>query len=233
MMREVVSFVRRGERMNPSQQRAWDALSGFYVLDVPPGRRKTAIAADAQLDFAAAFGREAPLLVEVGSGDGATLEALAAAHPEANLLGFEVFLPTVASTLSRLDRAGLKNVRMLVADAQQAIPILLGPESVAEVWTFFPDPWHKARHHKRRLVNPGFARTVARVLVPGGRWRLATDWEDYAIWIREVLDAEPQFAAEFAQGAPRFAQRPVTRFEQRAIDAGRTIVDMSYVKVGG
>jgi len=227
--RDVVSYVRRGSRMNPSQERAWTRLHERYVIEVPCGERSTSIAADATIDWADAFGRTAPLLVEIGCGTGEALAALAARHPDANVVGFEVFAPGVASTLSRLGRAGVDNVRIVVADGVQALQTLVRPQSITELWTFFPDPWHKKRHHKRRLVNADTARLVASRLVPGGRWRLATDWADYAQWMREVLDAEPGLRNESDGWARRPDERPVTKFEQRGIDAGRRIWELSYL----
>lgn len=224
--RDVVSYVRRSARMNPSQQRAWDALRDRWVLDLPAAERVTSVAEGTRIDPDAVFGRPAPLLVEIGSGNGDVVAAVAVARPEANLLAFEVFEPAVASTLSKLHRAGVTNVRLAVADGAQALPAL--PEaSITELWTFFPDPWHKARHHKRRLVSPDFATLVADKLVPGGRWRLATDWADYADHVREVLAGEPRLAPD-PDPAPRWEARPVTRYEARGLAAGRTITDLCY-----
>jgi tRNA (guanine-N7-)-methyltransferase len=217
--------------MNPSQQRAWDELSPRWVVKVPQGPRSTSIAPDAPpLDFTEVFGREAPVHVEVGIGDGATIAHVAEQHPEINFLGFEVFLPTTASALGRCKRAGVENVRIVVADAEQAFEQIIPPSSVTEVWTFFPDPWHKKRHHKRRIINPRFAASVAKALIQGGRWRIATDWEDYAEWIAGVMDGIPELVDEFPEGAPRWNLRPITRFEQRALNAGRKVADMVYVK---
>lgn len=229
--RDVVSYVRRSARMNPSQQKAWDGLRERWVVDLPAADRVTSVAETARLDPPALFGRAAPLLVEIGSGNGDVVAAVAQARPDANLLAFEVFEPAVASTLSRLQRAGLDNVRLVVADGAQAVATALPDASITELWTFFPDPWHKARHHKRRLVNPGFAAAVARKLAPGGRWRLATDWADYADHARIVLDAEPGLVA-CEDAAPRWEWRPVTKYEARGLAAGRTIVDLCYRRAG-
>jgi len=215
--------------MNPSQERAWARLHDRYIVDVPRGERATSVAPGATVEWPAAFGRTAPLLVEIGSGVGEVLAALAGQQPQANIVGLEVFEPGIASTLSRLARADVHNVRIVVADGTQALDALFPPRSITELWTFFPDPWHKKRHHKRRLVNADVARLVASRLVAGGRWRLATDWADYAEWMRDILDAEPGLRNEFAQWAPRWADRPVTKFEQRGIDAGRRIYDLSYL----
>ena len=226
--RDVVSYVRRSARMNESQQRAWDAHHDAWVVELAAGERATSVSPEARIDWTAVFGRDAPLKVEIGSGAGHAVTALAEAMPEANLVAFEVFTPAVASTLGRLARHGVDNVRVVVADGAQALSSVFDDGSVSELWTFFPDPWHKARHHKRRLVRPEFARLVASRLAPGGVWRLATDWDDYAEAMREVLDAEPGLVNAHDGWAPRFPLRPVTRYEQRGLDAGRTIHDLEY-----
>jgi tRNA (guanine-N7-)-methyltransferase len=226
--RDVVSYVRRSARMNPSQQRAWDGLRERWVVELPAGERTTSVAGHARLDPLAVFGRPGPLLVEIGSGAGEVVATLAARRPEANLLAFEVFEPAVASTLSRLERTGVDNVRLVVADGSQAVSAALPEGSITELWTFFPDPWHKARHHKRRLVSPGFAAMVARALVPGGVWRLATDWDDYAEHAAAVLAAEPGLVPVHDGPAPRWEERPLTRYEERGLAAGRTITDLAF-----
>ncbi len=226
--RDVVSYVRRSGRMNESQQRAWDTHRDAFVVELPSGERETSVAAGASVDWTAVFGREAPLKVEIGSGTGHAVTGLAEAMPEANVVAFEVFTPAVASTLGRLVRHGVGNVRLVVADGAQALGTVFEEGSITELWTFFPDPWHKARHHKRRLVSPAFARLVASRLTPDGVWRLATDWTDYAEAMREVLDAEPGLVNCHDGWAPRFDRRPLTKYEQRGLDAGRTIHDLAY-----
>jgi tRNA (guanine-N7-)-methyltransferase len=226
--RDVVSYARRSARMNQSQQRSWDTLHDAWVLELPSAQRDTSVAPDARLDWTAAFGRDAPLKVEIGSGTGHAITALAQAYPESNLVAFDVFTPAVASTLGRLDRHGVHNVRLIVADGAQAVATVFDPGSISELWTFFPDPWHKARHHKRRLVNAEFAEVVASRLSADGIWRLATDWADYAIAMREVLEASPSLTNMCEGWAPRFAGRPITKYEQRGLDAGRTIYELSY-----
>jgi len=141
------------------------------------------------------------------------------------VLALEVWRPGVAHTLGLLGEAGVENVRLLALDAVWALEHLFEADSVEEVWTFFPDPWPKKRHHKRRLVSAGFARLVASRLRPGGRWRLATDWSEYAQQMRSVLDAEPGLTGGVVA---RWADRPVTKFERKGLAAGRAIVDLTY-----
>ncbi len=226
--REVVSFVRRSARMNPSQEKAWAAHASRLVVDVPRGALSTSVHPDARVDWPAVFGRRAPLIVEVGSGRGEALVALAAGRPEADVVAFEVFQPAVASTLSRAARHGVGNVRVVLADGAEGLERLFALASVAEVWTFFPDPWPKPRHHKRRLVSPAFAALVASRLEPGGLWRLATDWADYAEAMRAVLDACPGLENVHGGWAPRFEGRPLTKYEARGLAAGRRVFDLAY-----
>ena len=229
--RDVVSFVRRSTRMNESQMKAWERHHDAFVVDVAHAELSTSVAPDAHVDWEAEFGRAAPLIVEIGSGAGDSLVPMAAGHPEANVVAFEVFEPAVASTLSRIARGDLTNVRLVVADGAQGLPTLFDDGSVSELWTFFADPWHKKRHHKRRLVGRDFADVVADKLAPGGLWRLATDWEEYALWMREHLDDFPRLENVHGGWAPRLAERPVTKYERRGLDAGRTVYDLTYRRV--
>lgn len=221
VMREVLSYSRRGSRMTPAQQRAWDARHEEWVIPDEAVEQSG-------FEWAAAFGREAPLVVEIGSGVGEATAALAATRPECNVLALEVWRPGVAETLARLEEAGVTNVRLCDVDAVWSLEHLMEPASIAELWTFFPDPWHKSRHHKRRLVSPAFARVVAGRLAPGGVWRLATDWADYAEHMIEVLDAEPGLSGGVVE---RWAERPLTRFERKGLAQGRAIVDLAYQRV--
>ena len=214
--------------MNASQEKAWTTLADDLVIRVPARELSTSVHPDAHVDWAATFGREAPLFVEIGSGRGEALVALAEQHPEANVVAFEVFQPAVASTLGRINRHGVTNVRVVLANGVEGLEHLFAPATVAELWTFFPDPWHKPRHHKRRLVSPEFAELVASRLVPGGQWRLATDWADYAEAMREVLDVAPGLVNVHGGWAPRWAERPLTKYEQRGLDAGREVHDLTY-----
>ena len=220
-IREVLTYSRRGSRLGPRQAAAWERhRDQWWIPDE---------AVDApDFDLRAWFGREAPLVVEIGVGVGEATVALAAARPEVVVLGIEVWHPGVADTFHRMAQAGVDNVRMLSIDAVWTMQHLLGPASITELWTFFPDPWPKQRHQRRRLVTPEFASVVADRLVPGGLWRLATDWDDYADQARAVLDAEPGLVGGVTE---RWADRPVTRFEGRGLEAGRSITDLTYRRV--
>ena len=220
-IREVLTYARRGSRFTPSQQESWDAHHSDWVVpdeavDAPSFR------------WAEVFGREAPVVVEIGSGVGEATAALAAGRRSHDIVALEVWRPGVAHTLGLLARAEVTNVRLLSVDAVWCLEHLFGPGEVEELWTFFPDPWPKTRHHKRRLVNAEFAALAASRLRPGGLWRLATDWADYADQMRTVLDAETAL-----EGGPvaRWADRPVTKFERKGVAAGRRIVDLAYRRV--
>jgi tRNA (guanine-N7-)-methyltransferase len=226
------SFTRRGGRMPRTHQAAWDRHAAAVLLDVPRplGDTSTVVDPSYVLDPAAVFGRQAPLVVEVGSGSGDALVAGATERPDWDFLAFEVWRPGIGHTLAKMEQAAggpLPNVRIVEADAAVALRTMLAPGSVHEVWTFFPDPWPKARHHKRRIVGPDLAHTVLRLLAPDGVWRLATDWADYAESMREVLDARPGLRLVSGDRAPL---RPVTRFERRGLAEGRSITDLAYTR---
>ncbi len=217
-MREVLTYSRRGSRFTPRQEEAWSAYAErWWVPDQAVD--------DPGFSLAGCFSRTAPLIVEIGSGIGESTVALAAARPDHDVVAFEVWRPGVADTLGRIGAAGLTNVRLLSVDAVWSMEHLVGSGSLAALWTFFPDPWHKARHHKRRLVTTSFARLAADRLVPGAEWRLATDWADYADQMVEVLGAEPMLEGGVVE---RWAERPVTKFERKGIAAGRAITDLAY-----
>lgn len=214
--------------MNESQARSWERHRERFVVHVPRGDLSTSIADNAAVDWAAEFGRRAPLIVEIGSGAGESLVPMAAGRPESDVVAFEVFEPAVASTLGRLNRDGVDNVRIVVADGAQGLAKLFADGTVSELWTFFADPWHKKRHHKRRLVGRDFADVVTAKLTPGGLWRLATDWADYALWMREHLDAHPGLVNVHDGWAPRLEERPVTKYEAKGLAAGRHVYDLTY-----
>ncbi len=211
-------------------------LAGRYLVEVPHDTTTTSVAPGSHLDLEQIFGRRAPLTVEIGSGSGDVLASVAPAHPERDFIGFEVYLPSVASSLTSLDRAGADNVRIIVADAAAGLEHLIGPGELDELWTFFADPWHKKRHHKRRIVNPDMARLAASRLRPGGLWRLATDWQDYAWWMLDVLAAEPGLEPVDAGPdgfAPRWQERPLTRYENKGLLAGRAVRDLTWRCIRG
>ncbi|WP_237565506.1 tRNA (guanosine(46)-N7)-methyltransferase TrmB [Ornithinimicrobium cavernae] len=219
------SFTRRGGRMPPRHQDAYDALSGQYVIDVPRDGGSTTVDAAYSLDVAEVFGREAPLIVEVGAGSGDALLAGARALPGTDFLALEVWRPGIGQCLHRLLEEPLPNLRFIEVDAAVALSTMLGEGSVAELWTYFPDPWPKRRQQHRRLVGPEFTDTVCRVLQQGGLWRLATDIDGYAAHMRQVLDAEPRLELVSTERAPL---RPVTRFERKGTAVGREITDLAY-----
>jgi tRNA (guanine-N7-)-methyltransferase len=227
--REIVSFVRRSARLSPQQRQAWDQHSARWVLTVPRADTDTSIDPDFSVDLDAAFGRRAPLVVEIGSGMGRSLVPMAGQRPQMNVLAFEVYQPAVARTLAKLARDGVDNVRLVQADAVDGLSTLLEEDSIDDLWLFFPDPWHKNKHHKRRLLTPAFVDLVASRMRSGGSWRLATDWADYARQMRQVLDGHEAFRNEHPGGwAPRWPARPITRFEERGVEAGRRIFDLAY-----
>lgn len=191
--RRPLSFVRRSNRLKPSYQRSWDAALGRELLDVPHGPRDTSVAEGFTIDWGAEFGRTAPLIVEIGSGSGEAVSHAAAANPESDFLAIEVYRPGAAQLAARIRREGLSNVRVACLDAVEVLDKLLPTRSVDELWVFFPDPWHKAKHRKRRLVQDSFVEKAAEVLAPTGVWRLATDWSDYAVQMRDVISGSPYF----------------------------------------
>ncbi|MFT4189404.1 MAG: tRNA (guanosine(46)-N7)-methyltransferase TrmB [Aeromicrobium sp.] len=222
-----VSFTRRGGRLSERQQRAWDALAEEMVLDWPGAGPSTSVDPAFVFDQAATFGRETRLVVEVGSGRGEVIAHAAAQDRATDFLGLEVYKPGVAHTLIGIRNHELTNVRLAIVNAAEVLATTLPEGSVDELWVHFPDPWHKKRHHKRRLVTPEFAGLAARVLRPGGVWRLATDWAEYAEQMAEVVAASPDF-----DGGPseRWEGRVLTRFEAKGIAAGRAIHDLTATR---
>jgi tRNA (guanine-N7-)-methyltransferase len=218
--------------MRTGQRRAWEDHRATYVIDVPRLDTSTSVHPDCNLDLDEEFGRQAPLIVEIGPGAGESLVPMARARPECNILAFEVYQPAIARLVSSLAADEVDNVRVVSADAVAGLTHLLPECALDELWTFFPDPWPKARHHKRRLIQPAFADLVASRLKYRARWRLATDSTGYAEFIRDVLDDHPALVAEHdLEGAPRWECRPLTRFEQRGVLAGRPVHDLTYRRV--
>lgn len=226
-----VSFVRRSGRMSDGQERAWAELSPTYLLPVQRDEAATSILPGSQIDPPGVYGRRAPLVVEIGSGQGHAIVHAAGERPDADFLAVEVFRAGLARTMLDADRAGVQNLRLVEANAPEVLEHLLPEASASEIWIFFPDPWHKSKHNKRRLVAPQFVPIAARALRDGGVLRMATDWEDYALQMREVLTAadvfEPAFEGEWA---PRFDGRTMTAFERKGIAKGRLIRDLAYIR---
>lgn len=205
----------------------WPRL-GFSVHDADS---PVPLTADGALDTVALFGRSAPLVLEIGSGMGETTATMAAADPSRDYLAVEAHLPGVANLLGLLDRAGLTNVRVAHGDALDLVRTALPDESLDAVHVFFPDPWPKARHHKRRLVQPSHVALLRSRLRVGGTLHCATDWVDYADAMLEALTADP-FLENTADGfTPRPAHRPVTKFEQRGLDLGHEVRDVVFRRV--
>lgn len=227
-----VSFVRRSGRMSDGQERAWAEHSPFYLLEAPRDAAATSVRAGSEVDPAQVWGRVAPLIVEIGSGQGHAIVHAASSMPDVDFLAVEVFRAGLARTMLDAARAGAQNLRLVEANAPEALQHLLPAASVSQIWIFFPDPWHKNKHTKRRLVDDDFPPVAARALAPGATLRLATDWEDYARQMRTVLDASPLFERAFeGEWAERFAGRVLTAFERKGMRVGRDIRDLTYVRV--
>jgi tRNA (guanine-N7-)-methyltransferase len=225
--RPVTSFVHQRSRFTEGQRHAWERFWSRYGHEV-----RDLVADPARFDPRAWFGRTAPLVLEIGSGMGESTAQMAAADPGVDHLAVEVFEPGLAQLLMRIETAGLTNLRLLRGDAVELLEAVLVPDSLAEIRIFFPDPWPKRRHRKRRLVQPAVVRLLASRLGPGATLHLATDWADYATEMRDVCDAEPRLsntAAGRPDGwTPRPAARPVTKFEARALAEGRVVRDLVY-----
>lgn len=218
---QVLTYTKRGNQLTDRQVEAWQTHSAAWWI---PDEAADAL----EFEVDRWFGRSAPLVIEIGSGIGESTAALAARRPDHNVLAFEVWRPGVAQTFQRLEKAGVTNVRMMSIDAVWSMEHLFASDSVDEVWTFFPDPWPKHRHHQRRLVTPAFARVVASRLAPGALWRLATDWPAYAGQMAAVLAGEELLEDVHDGPAPRWDDRPVTRFERRGLRAGHPITDFTF-----
>ncbi|AQR64204.1 tRNA (guanosine(46)-N7)-methyltransferase TrmB [Aquaspirillum sp. LM1] len=218
--RPIRSFVLRQGYMSKGQQRAYDSLLPQLGLSYQP---------EAQ-DLDAAFGRCAPKVVEIGFGMGGATADIAQARPDTDYLGIEVHGPGVGSLLKLVDERQLSNVRVIQHDAVEVFTHMLAPASLDGVHVFFPDPWHKKRHNKRRLIQPPFVALLASRIKPGGYLHLATDWEDYAIQMLEVLSQEPSLENTADGYAPRPDYRPLTKFEQRGLRLGHGVWDLVFGK---
>lgn len=217
--RRIRSFVKREGRLTPGQQDKLDRLWPLHGLTLPK----------APLDWPAVFGRDAPRTLEIGFGAGEVLAELARRHPEQDFIGIEVYRNGVGRLLGELEAAQATNARVFDVDAVEVLNRAFADSSLDTVLLYFADPWPKKRHHKRRIVQTAFADEIARVLRPGGLWRLATDWANYAEHIRDVLDAHPGFENIGDQnGYISDPPRPATRFENRGLRKGHAVFDMAY-----
>ena len=220
----IRSYVLRAGRVGSGQARALAEIGPQFMLPCQP----------AVLDPDAVFGRAAvnskpvPRILEIGFGMGEGLAEIAAANPENDYLGVEVHTPGVGALLKQLGERGLTNVRVIQHDAVEVLTNMLAPASLAGIHIFFPDPWHKKRHHKRRLIQPPLVSLLASRLQPGGYIHLATDWQDYAEQMLAVLSAEPALQNTVADYAPRPDTRPLTKFEQRGIRLGHGVWDLVF-----
>ncbi len=216
--RSIRSYVLRQGRVTAAQASAVERLLPVYGIAFSP----------APLDLEQAFGRRAPKILEIGFGMGETTAAIAAAHPECDYLGIEVHTPGVGALLRRVDALGLTNVRVIQHDAVEVVERMIAPGALDGVHVFFPDPWPKKRHHKRRLLQPGFVHLLATRMKPGAYLHAATDWEDYAAQMLEVLSAEPLLANTATGFAPRPDSRPLTKFETRGARLGHGVWDLVF-----
>jgi tRNA (guanine-N7-)-methyltransferase len=236
-LRRIRSFVIRAGRMTAGQERAWQELWPLFGIEYGPG----------PLDLDQTFGRRAPRVLEIGFGTGDALLAYAQLHPEHDCIGIEVHPPGVGHLLLKIQEAGLSNVRVICHDAVEVLSSTLSPSSVDEVHIFFPDPWHKKRHHKRRLIQTPFIDLLARVVRAGGIVKLGTDWQNYAEQMLQLLDARADFSnlahidppilfntsaiPEPTSGfVARPEHRPLTRFERRGHRLGHGVWDLAYKK---
>ena len=218
--RPIRSFVLRGGRMTSAQQRALDANWGDRGLD----------AADGQFDSGRRFGRQAPLVLEIGFGMGQSLLEQAQADPATDFVGIEVHPPGVGALLQGMAAAGVDNIRIYRDDAVVILRDCIADQSLAGVQIFFPDPWHKKKHHKRRLIQPDFITMLRHKLAPGGFVHVATDWEHYAEYALQVLQADPLLENTASDGGyiPRPPQRPLTKFEARGHRLGHGVWDLMF-----
>ena len=218
--RPIRSFVLRHGRVSNAQRQALEKLMPEYGISLGTGL----------LDLEHIFGRSAPVFLEIGFGMGETTAAIAKAHPQNDYLAVEVHTPGVGSLLKQIKELGLTNIRVLQHDVVELFRQGLPPECLAGVHIFFPDPWPKARHHKRRLLQPAFVALLCRHLKSGGYIHAATDWQDYAQQILWVFSGEPQLVNTAVDYAPRPLYRPLTKFEQRGLRLGHGVWDLVFRK---
>jgi tRNA (guanine-N7-)-methyltransferase len=220
--RPIRSFVLRQGRLSQGQERAVATLGPKFVLPF----------AHAPLNFALAFAREAPTIVEIGFGMGHATADIARQQTDINFIGIEVHTPGVGSLLKMIDERGLTNLRIVQHDAVEVLTHMIPDSSLAGVHIFFPDPWPKKRHHKRRLVQPAWVKQLVRKLQPNGYIHLATDWQDYAEHMLEILRAEPAIKNTASAYAPRPTYRTESNFERKGLAKGHGVWDLVFTRIG-
>jgi tRNA (guanine-N7-)-methyltransferase len=220
--RPIRSYVLRQGRITRAQERAYAELMPRFGVPFARGA----------LDLDAAFGRAAPKILEIGFGMGETTATVAAENPDKDYLGIEVHTPGVGALLYRIEQLGLANVRVVQHDAVEVVAHMLAPATLSGAHVFFPDPWPKKRHHKRRLMRAPFVALLASRLKPGGYLHVATDWQEYAEHVLAVLSAEPLLANTAAGYAARPSHRPVTKFERRGQRLGHGVWDIVFRRAG-
>ena len=215
----IKSFIRRIGRMTTAQRFALESLWDKYCLDH-----------EENCDFTVIFGRSAPVVLEIGFGNGESLAKTAEENPDKDYIGIEVHKPGVGNLLAQLERKGISNVRVFYHDAIEVLEKCIPEHSLSAVHLFFPDPWHKRKHHKRRIVRPCFLRLIAKKLVSGGYFHAATDWQHYAQHMLKILSAAEQFSNQSTDQnyCPRPAYRPLTKFEQRGLRLGHGVWDLIF-----
>jgi tRNA (guanine-N7-)-methyltransferase len=216
--RHIRSFVLRQGRVSPAQQRSLDSLMPKYGI---PFAAQT-------LDFAQSFGRNAPTILEIGFGMGEPTAHIARAHPQNNYLALEVHPPGVGSLLKQIDAQGIENIRIVQHDAVEVLRDMVQDATLDGVHIFFPDPWHKARHNKRRLIQAPFVAQLVQKIKPGGYIHVATDWQDYAEQVLAVLTAEPLLKNTAVDYAEKPDYRPLTKFENRGLKLGHGVWDLLF-----
>ena len=218
----IKSFVTRAGRLSDAQARAITTLGPRFCLPYSKNL----------LDFDAAFDRHAPLILEIGTGMGETTAHIAQHMPEKNFIGIEVHTPGIGSLLKLTEEKSLTNLRLIQHDAFEVMTHMIAPQSLAGVHIFFPDPWHKARHNKRRLIQAPFVQLLVSRLAPGAYLHCATDWQDYAVQMLAVLSAEAGLTNTAEGYAPQPAYRPLTKFENRGLRLGHGVWDLVFRKPG-
>ncbi len=223
MLRTIKSYVRRQGRMTPRQEHALEHHSAQYGLTLPQ---------EGTFNWVEIFKRDRPLVLEIGFGMGHSLIDMATRQPEFNFVGVEVHRPGVGSALAELVDHGLQNLRLIEGDAVTILNTAITDESLSKIQIFFPDPWPKKRHHKRRLIQNEFVELLVKKLRPQGQIHLATDWEPYAVWMMDVLSSIPRLKNTAGDGAylEKQTDRPLTKFERRGLGLGHQIWDLLFIK---